>query len=512
MRVTNIARGAGLRRRDHGTISTPRRRARSPTSPAPATLNGLATGVTVVGSLITADYSTHLRSAAAGRLRRPALPGHDQPARSRWARESRTRGVVYWNNPQQTASASVSIDVGGMPGVGAPERRGLARRRLRQAARRQRATRCRTGSSTCTGTARCCGRSSRTRRAPTASAACAPSTVATDRYELRFRAPDAGPSTASLGIADSPYTNGPQRISDIVGAVGQQPPEPQPADRPRTASSTAPSIARRSPARRCRLLNASGAAALPSTLLRRPGAAGPGHARRRLLQVRSELLGCGLPERRQLPDRDRGARCRRFTAGYSQLIPPTSDASTPPLSVPTCPGSADDAVPGTLDFCEAQASEFAPPPSVQARTPGTNYYLHLTLDSSRVPGTSQIYNNHIPLDPVLSGARRDHQDDAVDQRQPRPARAVRDRPQQQARLEPPGHQHRRPLPAGFRYVEGSARIDGVPAEPTVNGHAARLEPRRRAGLRPADPAAPARGRRRRQRGRVREPRAGASAR
>jgi len=28
-------------------------------------------------------------------------------------------GVVTWNTPQQTASASVSVAVGGMPGVGA---------------------------------------------------------------------------------------------------------------------------------------------------------------------------------------------------------------------------------------------------------------------------------------------------------------------------------------------------------------------------------------------------------
>ena len=158
-----------------------------------------------------------------------------------------------------------------------------------------------------------------------------------------------------------------------------------------------------------------------------------------------------------------------FTAGYSQLIPPTSDASTPPLSVPTCPGSADDAVPGTLDFCEAQASEFAPPPSVQARTRGTNYFVHLTLDSSRVPGTSQIYNNHIPLDPVLSGAlgiTKTTPSINVSRGQLVPYEIVLSNKFGSALQDISIVDH---FPVGFRYVEGSARIDGVAAEPVISG-------------------------------------------
>ena len=44
------------------------------------------------------------------------------------------------------------------------------------------------------------------------------------------------------------------------------------------------------------------------------------------------------------------------------------------------------------------ASELQPPASVAPGTAGTNYHLHLTLDDSLVPGSSQIFNNHIPLD------------------------------------------------------------------------------------------------------------------
>ena len=37
-------------------------------------------------------------------------------------------------------------------------------------------------------------------------------------------------------------------------------------------------------------------------------------------------------------------------------------------------------------------------------SPGTEYHLFLTLDDTRIPGTSQLFNNHIPLDPRLDGA------------------------------------------------------------------------------------------------------------
>ena len=92
-----------------------------------------------------------------------------------------------------------------------------------------------------------------------------------------------------------------------------------------------------------------------------------------------------------------------YVAGYSQIIPPTSSASTAAFSVPACPGSAADAIPGTAQFCEVQPSEFAPAASVQPRSAGTTYYVHLMLDDSQIPGSSQIFNNHIPLDPQVLG-------------------------------------------------------------------------------------------------------------
>jgi uncharacterized repeat protein (TIGR01451 family) len=158
-----------------------------------------------------------------------------------------------------------------------------------------------------------------------------------------------------------------------------------------------------------------------------------------------------------------------YIAGYSQIIPPLSDASSAAFSVPACPGSPDDAIPGTPQYCEVQPSDAAPPVSVPARSPGTVHYIHVRLDDSQAPGSSQIFNNHIPLDPELSGSV------AISKTTPlvEVTRgqlvpyvitvnnvaglmltdvAIIDR-----------------VPAGFSYVEGSALLDDVPTEPSING-------------------------------------------
>src|SRR5262249_52899667 len=156
-----------------------------------------------------------------------------------------------------------------------------------------------------------------------------------------------------------------------------------------------------------------------------------------------------------------------YVAGYSQIIPPASSASTGAFSVAACRGSVVDAIPGTAQFCEVQPSEFAPAASIQRRSAGTTYYVHVRLDSSQMPGTSQIFNNHIPLDPQLAGTL------AVSKTTPalnvtrgqlipytitvnnRAGQLIADVTIVDR------------LPAGFTYVKGSAVLDGVPTEPSV---------------------------------------------
>ncbi|MDH3642064.1 MAG: hypothetical protein OES38_08195, partial [Gammaproteobacteria bacterium] len=156
-----------------------------------------------------------------------------------------------------------------------------------------------------------------------------------------------------------------------------------------------------------------------------------------------------------------------FTEGYSEIIPPEDD-TTPALNVPVCPGSADDAVPATAAHCEVQAIEFAPGTSVRAQTPGTAYRVaRLIFDDGDQPGSAQIFNNHIPVDPVLEGAVAITKTTPMvninrGQLVPYTITVTNTYP---VELQDIGVIDR--FPPGFRYIEGSARIDGVPTEPEV---------------------------------------------
>jgi uncharacterized repeat protein (TIGR01451 family) len=104
---------------------------------------------------------------------------------------------------------------------------------------------------------------------------------------------------------------------------------------------------------------------------------------------------------------------------------------------------------------------------VLPRSAGTKYDLNLTLDGTSVPGSNQIYNNHIPIDMQVTGS--------FSITKTTPLLNVT-----RGQLVPytitvgnvlgasmPGVQIVDRYPAGFRYVPGSARLDGVPTEPTV---------------------------------------------
>ena len=209
-----------------------------------------------------------------------ALPRRTSRPVSRSARAITNTGVVTWNNPPQTASASVSIDVGGMVGVGVLNGTGLARRQLRQDGRCHRARARGLDASSCIATSGsrahgdhgCDRRLSHQRR----------------RAELRRlrslraaipRARRRRPNTAKLGRARSAFTNDLQRITDIVVPPGSNlqnlnlPIEPNGViynsmSRTPIAGRDADDVAGWQPH------SAAG------ELLRRSGAAGPGHARR----------------------------------------------------------------------------------------------------------------------------------------------------------------------------------------------------------------------------------------
>jgi len=140
----------------------------------------------------------------------------------------------------------------------------------------------------------------------------------------------------------------------------------------------------------------------------------------------------------------------KYVAEPSLLIKPAISTA---YSVPICSA---DAIPATAQ-CEALVSATAPIGSV------TTYYLKLTLDSNG----NQIFNNHIPVDPYVEEKIHITKTSPLVNvtrgqivpytitvkntlRSTLPALGIIDR-----------------LPPGFKYVEGSARVDEAPREPVI---------------------------------------------
>jgi len=425
-----------------------------------ATMNGSTAGSSIVGSLLTANYSS---------VYGPLQPGQSIDLRFRVqiaaglpAGTTLTNtAVVTWNTPPETASASVSVDIGGVPGVGSlngtawldanfnkvpdvaePRLQGWTVALFRNGVQLQSVL------TDVNGVYRFGG---------------VPPTDGTpDRYEVRFTAPGAGPNTAKLGKADSVFTNSLQRITDIAVPAGSN---LQNLNLPIGPNGVVYNSLTRAPIAGVTLnmLRTGSSTPLSATCFDDPVQQGQitqagGYYR---FDLNFSDPGCPSGGSYLIVAR---APTSNYVAGESLVMPPTSGASTAPFSVPTCPGSAQDALPA-IPYCEAQPSELAPPPSVAPRSTGTRYYLNLTVDSSAVPDSSQIYNNHIPLDPQLAGA--------FSITKTTPLLNVT-----RGQLVPytitisnvigaslQGVQIVDRYPAGFRYVPGSARLDGVPTEP-----------------------------------------------
>ena len=426
-------------------------------NPPAATMNGSTTGISIAGSVLTANYS-----AVYG----PLQPGQSIDVRFRVQIASglaagtrlTNTAVVTWNNPPQTASASVSIDIGGVPGAGSlngtawldanfnkivdpgePLLQGWTVGLYLNGALLQSVF------TDVNGVYRFSG--------------VPPTDGTTNRYELRFTAPGAGPNTAKLGKADSTFTNWLQRITNIAVPSGSN---LQNLNLPIGPNGVVYNSLTRAPIAGATLKMLQGSTPLPATCFDDPAQQGQitqagGYYR---FDLNFSDPGCSIGNSYLIVVTAPGSN---YVAGESQVIPPSSNAATAPFSVLTCPTDALPAIP----YCEAQASEFAPPPSVAARSAGTRYYLNLTLDGTAVPGSSQIYNNHIPLDPQLAGAFSITKTTPllnVTRGQLVPytitiSNAIG------ASLQ--GEQVVDRYPAGFRYVPGSARLDGVPSEPKV---------------------------------------------
>ncbi len=430
-----------------------------------ATMNGLTNGVTVAGTLITADYFTDYG---------PLEPGQEVVLRFRAIinpnlLEGTTitnTGRVYWDDPLRQAEASVSIDVGAMPNAGM-----LSGYVWHDADHDNTPDGFERPLENWTVELLLADQPVRTMQTNVDGyyifTNVPPSYDPTNLYSLRFSAPGAGSRTALLGQTDSDFTDGQQRIDEIDVQEGSNLLE---LNMPIDPNGVVYDSVSRAPiaGATVTLVDVRNGAPLPSSCFDDPNHQGQVTVANGYYKFDINFSdpacqsGLGYAIETVAPDTS-------YVPGVSELIPPTTDATGLPFNVPLCSGSTTDAVPATTQHCEAQVSEFAPVPAVPARSAGTDYHTFLTLDSTRIPGTSQLFNNHIPLDPRLGGA--------VAVTKTTPLLNI-NRGQLVPYVITVSNTFGSDLtdvnvvdrfPPGFRYVEGSARFDDVPAEPAVIG-------------------------------------------
>ncbi|WP_319409576.1 SdrD B-like domain-containing protein [uncultured Desulfosarcina sp.] len=426
------------------------------------TLNGAAAGVSFAGSVLTADYAATYGDLPVGATAELRFRVQINAAVATGTAITNI-GVVAWNSPVESDSAGVSIDVGGTPGsatlngsvwhdanlnaVNDTEEQRLAGWTVQLY---RNGTLAATATTDAGGAYRFNG--------------LLPNQGASDQYELRFIALGAGPGAATLGVADSIFTDGPHRISNIVAASGDNLVN---LNLPITPNGAVyDSVARTAIAgARLTMRNAGTGAPLPDACFDDPNQQNQVTAAEGFYKFDLNFSQGACPAGGAYLI-DVTSPATGYRAAPSQVIPPSSNAATAPYDVVTCPA---DAVPGAPGICEVIASPAIPPVSVPPNTAGTTYHLHLLLGDGVVPGQSQIFNNPIPIDPEMDEAvaiTKTCSEINVTRGSlvpytitvtnvfggPMYDLSVIDR-----------------FPAGFKYVADSARLDGNPNEPAISG-------------------------------------------
>src|SRR5262249_21638799 len=156
------------------------------------------------------------------------------------------------------------------------------------------------------------------------------------RYELRFRAPGAGANSAMLGRADSPFTNGLQRISDIVVRSGAN---LQGLNLPIQPNGVIYNSMARTPVAGAtlNLLDARSASPLPAGCFDDAAQQGQITLADGYYKFDINFSDPACPSGGDYLIGVTAPPGTNYVAGYSQIIPPTSNASTAAFSVPACP-------------------------------------------------------------------------------------------------------------------------------------------------------------------------------
>ena len=288
-----------------------------------------------------------------------------------------------------------------------------------------------------------------------------------DPYEIIFRAPGANINSALLGLASSAFTNNLQRISDIVFGPDTSTPS---LNLPIDPDGVVYGSVTRAPVAGATLtmVDAASGAVLPAECFDNIDNTLPQQQQVTLadgyykFDIDFSNAGCSAPAGGNYVIRVTPP-ATGYNAAPSVLIPPVTDASTGAYSVPACSA---DAIAATAE-CEAQNSELAPVPAI-APGPGTNYYLHLTLDNP-LPSGSQLFNNHIPLDPDLATAITITKTSSLVNVKRGDLVPYTITASNTLAGSLPDVDIVDTFPPGFRYVKGSARMGAVAAEPVING-------------------------------------------
>jgi uncharacterized repeat protein (TIGR01451 family) len=440
-----------------------------------ALMNGSASGVSFAGSTLTANYGAVYGALAPGAIAMLTFRVTLNPNAVPGTKVINT-ALATWNRPPQTTSASVPLTVAKLPptpgvlngsvwydanfdNVQDSRERALAGWTVELYSNNQLSQSAQTDTN---GVYRITG------VVPNDPADIADTNTAAVLYELRLRAPGANANTAMLGRAASPFTNGLQRISDIVVSSGAN---LQGLNLPIHPNGVIYNSVARTPVAGTTLtmLDARSASPLPPGCFDDAAQQGQITLADGYYRFDINFSDPACPSGGDYLIGVTAPTGTNYIAGYSSIIPPTSSASTAAFAVPACPGNAADSIPATAQFCEVQRSEFAPAASIQPRTAGTIYQVRLKLDNSQMPGSSEIFNNHIPVDPLVPGLLTISKTTSV----------VNVSRGQLVPYTITANNHGSPmltdvsivdrLPAAFSYIKGSALVDGVPTEPSVVG-------------------------------------------
>ena len=432
-------------------------------------LDGLPAGVSFSAPIITADFAAAYGDLLSGMSTELTFLVDINNSLAIGTTITNTADV-YWNALSQTDSASVSVDVGGTPGVG--NINGILWHdanfdNVFDATEQvltdwpidifRNAQLLGTVLSDADGLYQING--------------LIPNDVGSDLYELQFRIPGATSTTASLGRADSPpqynFTNDLHKISNIVLSSGSN---VQNLNLPIDPNGVVYDSILRIPVAGATitLLNAATSSELSSACFDDEN------------QQNQQTVASGYYKfdlNFSQPDCQPGADyliqitppAIDYVAQPSNVIPAQTDSSTAAHDVINCPGTVADAIPATATYCEAQPSELLPSIAVAPISSATNYYLHLTLSDTALPNDSQLFNNHLPVDPVLTGAVAISKTSPLvnvtrSQLVPYTITVTNTLP-----VTLYSSNIIDTMPAGFKYVKNSARLNGVALEPIGTG-------------------------------------------